>query len=124
MGNTKKWELADTEVAYYTPKSGYANVDSLQVFIPKILVRQSLGLPKISAPKTLNSSCLINDKSCKPAVSKSVKTQNFLTVKRNKNDIFKGSILKHGDQVLISVLHGDINNMRVTNRIDNSHRTK
>ena len=123
ISNAKKWELSNNEVAYFAPKSGYANAASLQLFIPKIQMNQSLGIPKVSSPSSLNASCLINDNSCKPAVSKTYRTQNYITVKRNVNDIFDLSFFHQGDQILVEVLHGDVNNMRVTNHIDNSHRT-
>lgn len=120
IANMKSWELSTKEIAFYAPKKGFANAASLQLYIPKIFLDQPKGIPKISSPAVLNSSCIINDKACKPTVSKTYKTQNYITVPRHKNALFAYNYFHQGDKIQVEVHHGDIDDIRVTNEVDNS----
>lgn len=121
ISNTKAWELANTEIAYLCPKSVPVGTSPLKVFIPKIMVNQSLGLPKVSPPISLNSSCLINDKACKPTVSKTYKTQNFISVPQYGANKFSLNFFHQGDKFYVDILHGDIHSMTINDNIDESH---
>lgn len=121
ISNLKEWSLSGKELAYYAPTSGPTSASSLQLFIPKIFATKSRGIPKISSPSSLNSSCLLNDSSCKPAVSKTYRTQNYLTVKKHDNSEFELPWFHAGDQLYVEVMHNNIDTLRVTNYIDNSH---
>ena len=66
---------------YYVNSNPYGTSDgSLKVYLPELMPMISMGNPR-STPSSLNSSCYCNASDCKPSVSSSINTQNFVTAK-------------------------------------------
>ena len=66
--NLTKWELNDTEIAYYVNSPYGSSSGSLPLYIPKLMPNISMGKAR-STRVNLNKSCYCNDSGCKPPVS-------------------------------------------------------
>ena len=66
------------EAEYVRVKPYGSSAGDLKVYIPSLMPLISSGIPKIS-PVSLNKSCYCNASDCKPSVSSSISTQNYVT---------------------------------------------
>ena len=65
--------------AIYVDASPYGrSFGNLRVYIPSLMPNISMGRPK-TTPVSLNRSCFCNANECKPSVSTTINTQNFVT---------------------------------------------
>lgn len=121
--NNQSWNLNETEVAYNLEKTattrGLTEADEWQVFIPKLMPLMILGLPK-EKTETLLSTLFVNEASCKPVVQKTIKSQNYIKVKRPNNRSFTYKYKTHNMELEVDVLHGNMDNIRISNNVDNS----
>lgn len=117
---TSKWELGNNIIGRYSPRCGASNNGSLQLFIPEIMPKLQIGVPK-KVPVPLNKGCFCNAAACKPSVSNTIYKQNYITVPIYANNFFQFPYLYQNDMLRIDVLNGNVDNMFVTNRFDPSH---
>lgn len=120
MSNLESWSIGDTEVALYAPAEGPCNENPLKVQIPKLCPLLGTGLPKKEVVG-LVSTCFINAPECKPNVSKTVNTQNYILVYRTTNRNFQYSTFTKGDQLRVEINNKDIYDMKLTTKVDPSH---
>ncbi len=122
--NIEGWSLNKTEIAYNLEKTAATHGDTeasqWKLNVPKIIPLIPVGLPKETVAQ-LSSSIFINDKACKPVVQKSIKTRNYLVATRPANCSFKFQHKKHGIQLEVEILHENLDNLRITNTIDQSN---
>lgn len=83
---------------------------------PKVMP-QGGGKPKVT-PTSFNSNIFINDPSCKPKVSGTISTQNFVNIKRHFHTDFSfrarpDGIIPAGTRFIIQVMHGNIRDLYV-----------
>ena len=141
--NIDSWKMPDKLIGYYSKTKGNANDDSLTVFVPIITPLLSMSAEKTSTDKLVKS-CFINDKKCLPTISSSISLQNYTTIPRIQNQLFGNSIkdiaftrdsygniiegktsigttyLSQGDTVSIIAKNCNVDDMYITNEIDNS----
>jgi hypothetical protein len=117
--NTSSFKLGETEVAKYAPVKGGSNDTTLLLWIPTLMPNIPFALPR-QIHGSLNSSCFINDKACKPSISKQYCSQNFKSVARYTNDTFRYPYLYRGAVLHLYVRNGNPDTMYVTNKIDPS----
>lgn len=121
--NIKKWKLEDQEIAFYAPKHGSSSDSPLKVYIPKLCPMISSGIPKDNPPSILSTSCYANASECKPIVSSKIKTKNYLEIEMMPNQKFKNDHFWQGDKMVVEIRNGNIYDMRITNKIDESHES-
>ena len=119
--NIKKWTLEDQEIAIYAPKHGPANESPLKVQIPKLCPLINNGAPKENPPASISTSCFINASDCKPIVSPKINTRNYLELEMMPNQKFKNDHFWKGDKMIVEIRNKNIYDMKITNRLDNSH---
>ena len=122
--NLERWYLNKTEIAYNLEKTAQSYGDteaaSWKLYVPKIMPLITMGIPKESTEQ-LSSSMFINEKSCKPTIQSTIKTRNYILATRPANCSFRYQFKKHGIQLEVEVLHQNLDNLRITNTIDNSN---
>lgn len=122
--NIESWHLNKTEIAYNLEATASTQGDTeaaqWKLNVPKIMPLVAVGIPKETVT-ALSPSIFINDKACKPTIQNSVKTRNYLVATRPANCSFKFQRKKHGIQLEVEVLHENLDNLRITNTIDNSN---
>ena len=119
--NIKKWELEDQEIALYAPKHGPASESPLKVIIPKLCPLINSGLPKNNPPTSISTSCYANASDCKPIVSSTINTRNYLELEMMPNQQFKKDHFWKNDKMIVEIRNKNIYDMKITNRLDNSH---
>ncbi len=117
------WKLNDTEIGYFVGNNTKTSENSFRVFIPKILPMIDRG-PATVRTTTLNSSCTINSMQCKIPLSSSIKTQNYIEIKRENGTEFARPILKNNAKVKIHFENGNIDSGVITSRLDPSEYDK
>ena len=70
--------------------------------------------------ENIDTSIFVNDIKCKPVVAPTVTTQNYITIHHYDNDYFKHRWLKHLAPMKIEIRNNDIDDMYITDRLDNS----
>lgn len=115
----KKWNITDDPIAYYVAKRGNANSNTLPLYIPVImpLITKSVML---DSSKTINRSCFKNATQCMPSLASTIKTRNYMEVKRSNKESFNNPYLHYGDKLQLSVDRSDENRLTVTNNLDPS----
>lgn len=121
--NLTKWELNDTEVAYYVRSPYGSSSGSLPLYIPKLMPNISMGKAR-STRVNLNKSCYCNDSGCKPAVSSQLSSQNYLTISPQQNRSFREPHFRYGAKIQIEVHNQNDYEMYITTKIDNSTTIK
>lgn len=122
-GNIVAWSLNKTEIAYNLEKDAKTTSSTeaaeWKLHVPKIMPLIPRDFPK---EKTvgLSSSMFVNEKSCKPVIQSSIKERNYLKATRPANCSFRYARKKHNIQLEVEVLHVNLDNLRITNTIDNS----
>lgn len=121
--NIKDWYLSDLEIAFNleeTPATrSSSQAEEWKLYVPKIMPLIEKGLPK-ELPLTLTDSMFINEKSCKPVVQKKIYYRNYLLATRPANCSFCFEFKLHDMKLEVEVLHINLDNLRITNHIDNS----
>lgn len=121
--NTSAWRVNEIEVGYNLEKTaktaGLTEEKTWKVFIPKILPLIMLDIPK-DTPESLSASVFINAKDCKPTVQPMIKTRNYVMVTRPANRSFTYKYKTHGMELEVDVLHGNLDNLRISNNVDKS----
>lgn len=75
------YSLNDYIDAVYIQSNPYgSSYGDLKVYIPSLMPLIGMGTPK-TTPVSLNRSCYCNASECKPAISSSINTQNYVTAK-------------------------------------------
>ena len=123
--NEKVWSLQRDEIALVMWEKGVAfdeaNKNPKKVHIPSIMGE---SYPD-DDPKTwiegLDRSIYVNDQPCMPAVSATVTLQNFITVYHYDNDFLQHRWLADLAKIKLEVRNGDIDDMHVTDKLDNSY---
>ncbi len=116
--NIEKWELGDAEIGKVCPTPrAYAN-SSLQLNIPKLMPLIPLGKPKITNI-SLSKGCYANANNI--AVSRTIATQNYITVNHQANRSFRNTYLSHGDTVLVEVHNKNPDTIFISTKIDKSY---
>lgn len=118
----KKWNITDDPIAYYVAKRGNANSGTLPLYIPIIMPLINKSTMSDSS-KTINRSCFLNATNCMPSLSSTIKTRNYMEVKRSNKESFKNPYLHYGDKIQLSVDRSDENRLSVTNDLDPSSIT-
>lgn len=116
--NIEKWELGDTEIGKIciSPRV-YAN-SNLQLNIPKLMPLIPLGRPKVTNI-SLSNSCYANANNI--AISRTIGTQNFITVSHQANRSFSNEYLSYGDTVLVEVHNKNPDTIFLSTKIDSSY---
>lgn len=121
--NIKEWYLSDLEIAFNLEKTpttrSSSQAEEWKIYVPKIMPLIEKGLPK-EFPLTLTDSMFINEASCKPVVQKKIEYRNYLMATRPANCAFCYEYKKHDMKFEVEVLHVNLDNLRVTNHIDNT----
>lgn len=92
---------------------------NIEVFIPSIMKKWGMGVPKIT-PTSLNSSIYNNASDCKPTVSVKTNTQNYATARAPVSP-YKLSLYSFGSGMEIWPVTEDVLNPRLTTEnVDNS----
>lgn len=121
--NIKRWNLGKTEIAYNLEKTATTTSSTeapeWKLYIPKIMPMITMGLPKETTVQ-LPASPFINDKGCKPVINSTIKSRNYLLASRPANCSFAYARKRHGIELEVEVLHENLDNLRITNTIDNS----
>lgn len=123
--NDKIWSLQHEEIGLVMWERGktrdLANTNPKKVHIATIMGQENPdGDPKI-VPESINPSIYINDTPCKPMVSSSVSVQNYITISHYDNDYFQHKWLDNHAQMKIEIRNGDIDDMHITDHLDNSY---
>lgn len=122
-GNIKPWSLNKTEIAYNLEKTAKTTSSTeaaeWKLYVPKIMPLITMALPKETTVQ-LTSSMFVNEKSCKPVVQSAIKERNYLKATRPANCSFAHARKKHGIKLEVEVLHQNLDNLRITNTIDQS----
>lgn len=118
--NIEVWNLSDVEKAKIVCGGSYTSASKTQnVYMTKLMPLISIGKPK-STPTSLNKSCIINDTSCKPYVSSTVKSLNYFTVSLPDNQSFGHARLSYGATVEVYVRDKNPDYMMLHNTVDPS----
>lgn len=123
MGNLKNWSLNNTE----TGKSCGTNSKQIfNVYVPKVLPLISFEKPKTESV-ALNKSCFINDQSCKPSVSATVTTRNYIEMYLSSNSKLSlaslaESPIKHGAELKIEIQNSNVDKMFVISTADKKYK--
>lgn len=101
MANAKSWRLGRTE---YGTAYGIGSSKKLLAHVPKIMTLIKMGdKPKVTK-ETLNKSCIINAKSCKPTISTSIDTLNYMTIPCDTQ--VNGSSVTKGTKIQLQITNG------------------
>lgn len=121
--NIKEWYLSDLEIAFNLEETEATRSSSeapeWKLYVPKIMPLIEKGLPK-DLPLSLTDSMFINEQSCKPVVQKKIFYRNYLMAYRPDNCAFCYEFKKHDMKLEVEILHVNLDNLRVTNHIDNT----
>ena len=117
--NIKKWKLESREIGIFLPIIGSSSGE-LQLNIPKLMPDIPRGLPKVYPPSGLSDGFLCNSSQCKPRVSNTYTTQNFISVPLYDNREFKNSSFRKGAIVQVDFENDDMYQAHVNNKVDNS----
>lgn len=116
--NTETWKVKSQELAKTTPSS-CSTSSPLRLHIPKLMPMIPFGTPKVTNA-SVSDGCFCNDKACKPSISKSIGTQNYVTVPIYDNNDFICSIFYQGARIKVDFFNGSVDEIYATNRIDES----
>jgi len=116
--NLNSWRLEKEFIGEIAPAHCRSS-SPLKLYVSSLMPSITLGVPK-SSPKTLSSACLKNDTSCKPRISSTVSTQNYLTIPIHDNRSFSNGWFWQGDKVKIEIYNDNLEEMYVNTKLDNS----
>lgn len=134
MGNLTNWVLGTTELAKSCGYNSTGNGKTFRVFIPKIQPLMSFGSPS-SVSVALNRNCFCNASNCKPSISTTVVTSNFIEAIANGYDstlnvyyevleeplrvksVQASLSASHGQTLKVSALNGNVDNLQVISKM-------
>lgn len=117
--NLQSWYMPKVVKGQYAQSLGVSSANPLPVHIPVLMPMIPFGVKK-SQSRSLQKSCFCNDSKCKPPVASSIQTQNYLNVQVYENNKFNLPYFKLGAGFYIDALNGDYDQLRITNRQDDS----
>ena len=117
--NMEKWHMPLQVIGKYSPVSGGTTGGSQKVHIPVLMPYISFGIPK-TGTASISASCFCNASGCKPPIKSTLTTQNFLNIPVYSNNEFTGNTFKQGARFYIDAIDGNVDNLHITNRIDES----
>lgn len=98
--------------------------NSIQAYIPSLMPKISMGLPRSAPSISINPSMFANDVSCRPKTTSVLSTQNYVTVPKwpNTQPYFPSKDdgyyrMERYSQFLVDIVNGDIRNMRISNYV-------
>ena len=111
-----EYEIFENEYAHLMINT-HKDSPTFLVYMPKLMATFPMGMPTISSAN-INTNIFVNDSACKPSVSGSVTTQNFLTMGRYIQRDFKpradaANILHRGNIFIIRVMEKNIRDMAI-----------
>lgn len=101
MANAKSWRLGRTE---YGTAYGVGTPYELLAHVPKIMPLISMGSKPKATKKTLNKSCIINAKACKPSIRSSINTLNYMTIPCDQQ--VNGALVAKGTKIQLQIKNG------------------
>ena len=134
MGNSTNWVLGTTELAKSCGNNSTGNGKTFRVFIPKVQPLMSFGSPS-SVSVALNRNCFCNAANCKPSISTSITTSNFIEAPVNGYDnalsvayevydepvriksVHATLAASHGQSLKVSALNGNVDNLQVISKM-------
>ena len=117
--NVHSWFMPDIVKGKYAQRSGSSSASTLPIYIPALMPKISFGVKKTSS-KSLQKSCYCNDTKCKPPVASSIQTQNYLDIQVYEHNEFRLPYFRLGDEFYIDAIDGNYDQLRITNRQDDS----
>jgi hypothetical protein len=119
--NLTTWTINDNEIGKYTISPKGSSGGTLPLYIPKLMPLISMGKRKTTTTG-INSSCYCNASECKPNIgSTTVSIQNFINVPPQSNRSFSLPIFYYGDTIQVEVHNGNVDELYLSTRVDNSH---
>jgi len=115
----QSWFMPEKVVGKYANTSGSSGSSSHPVYIPALMPLISFG-KKTTTSNALRSSCFCNDSKCKPAISGSIITQNYITVPVYEHQDFSLPRFTLGATMQIDALNGDYDELRISHKQDSS----
>ena len=123
--NDQFWKIDDNEIAFLSCKEDriLASTNPKKLCIPSLMASPDKPLSTYPLDKRaqLNPSIYCNDKECRPVVSGSIGTRNYITVFHHDNDWFRHKWLNRGAEIMIDIRNGDIDHLRITDKVDRSY---
>lgn len=133
MGNLTNWVLGTTERGQSCGANSTKSSRMFRVHVPKILPLVPFGSPSLTAV-ALNRNCFCNAANCKPSISTSVTTANFIEIPisgynevidvYHKHDDYENVlsarshlVLGHGQAIKVEALNGNVDNLQVISKI-------
>lgn len=122
--NLSSWHVTDTEIGYNLEKDditkGDTQAEEWKLYVAKIMPLIEKDHPK-DTPTTLQvSSLFLNVKDCWPTINTLIYSRNYVVASRPANCSFTYPCKMHNMQLEVEVLHSNLDNLRITNTIDNS----
>lgn len=121
--NQYPWEFKDNEVAYLLAENGYrrdANLRPYKCWIPTLMGKVQLPVPN-DFRKDIDNSIYINDIPCKPSVSKTIYTRNYIAVGAGDHDFFYHKWLDHGTKLWVKGKNDNIDELSMRMSDDPSY---
>lgn len=122
FNNQHPWKLDRTEIAYVLADNGYvheANRIPYKCWIPTLMGPKQTPLPR-EFIELLDPSIFVNDIPCRPPISKTIQTQNYISVGKHDHDFYYHKWLHHGAELRIQNTNNDILELDVDTRLDPS----
>ena len=107
MKALESWHISDDDIGIVTGFSG----SKLKVYIGKVFPLLSCGKPK-SKLVTLDKTCMINDKKCKPKVSAKVRSVNYITIPTDSS--INAKLVKYGTKVRLKSRNDNVDTLCAT----------
>ena len=117
MANTSDWKLGNDELA----RSCGTNTGNVyNIHLNKLLPFIPFGKPK-STKRGLQKSCYINNSKCKPSISTTISTRNYVKVHLSKNSSINPlAKIKHGTTLQVSVKNKNPDTMNILSTKDSN----
>lgn len=115
----ERWYLPDVIIGRYVDIIGPANATEIALHVPALMPNIPFGLRNITT-SSLSNSCFCNDSSCKPSLSGSIQTQNYLMLPVQANRAFRKTHFKRGMELELDSLNGNPDIITISNRRDPS----
>ena len=103
MSNLKSWSLGTVEYGKYLSSAG----TKVRVWVGKVMPLMKMGKPK-TVRVGLNKGCLINDTKCKPTVSSTITSANYITIPTSSGEGLTG---EYGKTVKIEVRNHSVDQL-------------
>ena len=116
--SAEPWKVNEEEVAYVTQPASVRS-SSFKCFVPKLMPALTGGVA-LDKPEFFNTNFLCNSSECKPTLSSTVTTSNYVTVKNSKNLHWKKDTFGMNTQVKVQSVGNSTENLKMTSKIDNT----